>query len=150
MSFKYRSGSNDLVQLRNQQILLLKLISILTSTAQCWGAHAASPWKTHLGGNTTEFREMVFKSDKRINSFGSGKCHWSRIVSTESVLWLKCSFSLQFFPCSTVSEPEVCCMRPGRKRRSAGTQQHRLSPSVRRAGWDNPHRDAQQIHVGHL
>lgn len=136
-------------KIKIQKILPLKLISILTSAAQCWGSHAAPPWKTHLGGNMTEFREMVSKSDKRINSFRSGKCHWSRIVSTESVLWLKCSFCLQFFPCSTVSEPEVCCMRAGRKR-SAGTKQHRLSPSVRRTGWPNPDSDAQQIHVSHL
>lgn len=114
------------------------------------GSHAASPLKANLERNMTENRKMVSKSDKRINSFRFGKCHWSRIVSTESVLWLKCSFSLQFYPCSTVSEPEVCCLRPGRKRRSAGTKQHRLSPSVRRAGWDNADRDVQQIHVRHL
>lgn len=80
-------------------------------------------------------------SDKRINAFRGGKCHWSQIVSTESVLRLKSSFSFPFLWCQnlhkTVGAQEV--------RRHTPTK-----PSVRKAGWDNPDRDAEQLHVGHL
>lgn len=56
------------------------------------------------------------ESDKRINAFTSGKCHWSRIVSIESVPRLKCS--LPSVP--TAPRCQVCCTRPGRKSRVLG------------------------------
>lgn len=71
----------------------LILMRILTSTSQCT---CCTPLGSKPGRKRIRIQWDVSQVRKRINAFRSGKCHWSQIVSTESVVRLKSSFSFPF------------------------------------------------------